>query len=193
LFVSSGATASAAKVLKGAEIVYAGGTITSAAISGGGGEAIAAGTKVTGLTVGSGVALSVLAGATASSTVLSGGTEIVSSGGVIGGAVTFGTNARLSIGAAANIAVTVSGFTATDTLDLASFKFSTVGKPTFVVDKAKNGGTLTITDGGLTATVTLFGQYVAAGFHLAKDAATGTAITYAQPAAQAFELAIRKI
>jgi len=40
------------------------------------------------------------------------------------------------------------------------------------------GGTLTITDGKLTAAVTLFGNYVAGGFKLASDGAAGTAVTY---------------
>jgi hypothetical protein len=48
-----------------------------------------------------------------------------------------------------------------------------------VENAAKTSGTLTITSGSLKATVTLLGQYVAAGFHLASDGAGGTAITYA--------------
>ena len=54
----------------------------------------------------------------------------------------------------------------------------------------KGKGTLTITDGSLKATVTLFGQYVAAGFHLAKDSAGGTVITYSTPPARIAELAV---
>jgi hypothetical protein len=41
-----------------------------------------------------------------------------------------------------------------------------------------SGGVLHITDGALHATVTLFGQYVAAGFKLAADATGGTNLTY---------------
>jgi hypothetical protein len=37
---------------------------------------------------------------------------------------------------------------------------------------------LTIIDGTLNASVTLFGQYLAAGFHSVTDYAGGTAITY---------------
>jgi len=40
-----------------------------------------------------------------------------------------------------------------------------------------------VTDGALKATITLFGQYVAAGFHLTHNAAGGTTITYTAPAA----------
>jgi hypothetical protein len=45
-------------------------------------------------------------------------------------------------------------------------------------------GALTLSEGGLKVTVDLFGQYVAAGFHLAKSGA-GTAITYATPSTSA--------
>jgi hypothetical protein len=82
------------------------------------------------------------------------------------------------------VALTVSGFAATDTLDLASFKFGTTEKHSFTENAAKTKGVLTITDGTLHASITLFGQYVATGFHLAKDGA-GTAITYVPPTAAA--------
>lgn len=44
----------------------------------------------------------------------------------------------------------------------------------------KMGSVLTATDGTLKASLTLFGQYAATGFHLAKDGA-GTAVAYAVP------------
>ena len=93
-------------------------------------------------------------------------------------------------GATRGVAPTLSGFKTTDTLDLTKFAFKATEKLTFVENAAKTQGVLTITDGALKATVTLFGQYVAAGFHLAKDSATGTAITYAQPPAHVAELAV---
>lgn len=75
------------------------------------------------------------------------------------------------------IVLRLSGFAQTDTLDLASF--AAAGASFFFAEnKAKTIGTLTITDGKLQATVTLFGQYVAAGFNLGSDGGTGTAITY---------------
>jgi hypothetical protein len=43
----------------------------------------------------------------------------------------------------------------------------------------------------LFQTVTLFGQYTAAGFHLATDGAVGTDVTYAQPPAAHLELALK--
>lgn len=87
----------------------------------------------------------------------------------------FGAKTTLSTSATTGISGSISGFQAGDTLGLAAFGFSAAEKLTYVQGTGK--GTLTITDGALKATVTLFGQYAAAGFHLAK-AGAGTAITY---------------
>jgi hypothetical protein len=46
-----------------------------------------------------------------------------------------------------------------------------------------------IKDGALKASITLFGQYVAGGFHLAASGA-GTAITYAAPTSAHVEIAV---
>ena len=40
-----------------------------------------------------------------------------------------------------------------------------------------------------SAAITLFGNYVAAGFHIASDGAAGTAVTYTQAATAHLELA----
>jgi len=125
----------------------------------------------------------VSSGAVASATALSGGTETVLAGGKVAGAVTMtGTKDKLSVAGTSGIAFGVKGFAKTDTIDLASFKFGSGEKLSFVENKAKTQGTLTITDGALKASITLFGNYVAAGFHLATDGATGTAVTYTQSA-----------
>jgi hypothetical protein len=64
-----------------------------------------------------------------------------------------------------------SRFKATGMIDLTNFTFGASLKHFFIENKAKTKGVLTITDGTLRASVTLFGQYVAAGFHFAKDGA----------------------
>jgi hypothetical protein len=86
----------------------------------------------------------------------------------------FEAHSELAIAAKTGVKLAVSGFKATDTLNLTTFKFSSSEKLSFVENKAKTSGTLTVTDGTLTASVTLFGQHVSTGFHLAKDGA-GTA------------------
>jgi hypothetical protein len=72
---------------------------------------------------------------------------------------------------------------------LAAFGYKATEKLSFVENAAKTQGTLTITDGTLHASVTLFGQYAAAGFHFASDGVVGTVITYAPPPAAHLELA----
>jgi hypothetical protein len=102
-----------------------------------------------------------------------------------------GTRNKLSVAATSAVAFAVKGFAKTDTIDLASFKSGTGEKLSFVENNTKTQGMLTITDGALKATITLFGNYVAAGFHLATDGAAGTAITYPQSAATHVDLAPR--
>jgi autotransporter passenger strand-loop-strand repeat protein len=160
-----GATVAGTKTVSGTEIVSAHGVASATVVSAGG-------------------MLRVSSGGTAVGTVLSGGVEAVSIGGIVSGAVTFkGTGGgTLIVSGTKGIAVSVSGFAKTDTIDLASFKFGAGEKLSFVEDKTKTKGTLTITDGALKATITLFGQYVAAGFKLSA-AGAGTAITYTSAAA----------
>jgi hypothetical protein len=85
--------------------------------------------------------------------------------------------------------VTVSGFVKGDTLDLTDIAFKGASL-TFVENKAGTSGTLTIINGKDKATVTLFGQYVAAGFALGGDGHGGTAVTYTSATAAHAELAV---
>jgi hypothetical protein len=116
------------------------------------------------------------------------GTETVLSGGVVQGAVTFGKGGRFAI-AGEPVGLTVSHFHDGNHIDLTSFAPGAAEKLSFVENADKTKGILKITDGTQKASITLFGQYVAAGFHFAKDGA-GTAITYAKPPAAHVELAV---
>jgi hypothetical protein len=103
--------------------------------------------------------------------------------------VAFGTGGgTLALSHAATFAGLVSGFSgATDVLDLAGF--DTKAKKSFTENAQKNGGTLTITEGALKASIALFGQYVASGFKLATDHAGGVDVTYTPPKAAHADLA----
>jgi hypothetical protein len=68
-----------------------------------------------------------------------------------------------------------------DSIELTNFAFGASETVTFTEDPTRLKGVLTITDGALHAKLTLFGQYVVAGFHLASNHAGGTAITYEEP------------
>lgn len=190
LKIQPGGDGAGIKVLQGGTIVYAGGSATSVSVSSGGREIVAAGATLFAPTVGAGVTLTVSPGGTASKTVLNGGTEIVTAGGAIAGVVTFGANALLSVATTpTSNPLSISGFKATDTLDLTNFRFQTTNTLSFVENAAKTSGVLTISNGALHASVTLFGQHIAGGFHLAPDRAAGTAITYTTMSAAHLDLA----
>src|SRR5207247_46364 len=129
----------------------------------------------------------VSSGGTVGDSVILGGRETVLSGGAVTGTVTFGKHGRFAI-AGEPTGLTVSGFRTGDLLELSSFEHDAGEKLSFVENADQKKGVLTITDGSMKATITLFGQYVAAGFHLATDPAGGTAISYATPASAHVDL-----
>jgi hypothetical protein len=88
----------------------------------------------------------------------------------------------LRLGGGKTLTAAVSGFAAGDTIDLSSMKFGATEKLKYV--QSGTSGTLTITEGTQKTTITLFGQYVAAGFHMRADTGNGTAITYSSAGAE---------
>jgi hypothetical protein len=70
------------------------------------------------------------------------------------------------------------GFNNKSLLELTSFAPGSTEKISFSESGDKTNGVLTITDGFEQASITLFGQYVAAGFHMGSDGHGGTAVTY---------------
>jgi autotransporter passenger strand-loop-strand repeat protein len=158
-YVYSGGVASGTRVSRGALLTVGSGGTASQVTVVGGAVHVSTGGTATGLSVGSG------------------GTAIVQSGGIVSGAVIFAPKATLSVAGAAVSGLTLSGFAATDMLDLASFAFNKSETVSFSENAKKTQGVLTVNSGGLKASVTLFGQYAATGFHLVNDAG-GTAVTY---------------
>jgi hypothetical protein len=78
---------------------------------------------------------------------------------------------------------TIMGFTAPgDVIDVTNIGVAAMQPPVFVQNTVASG-TLSFTDGVHNASVTLFGQFVSAGFQTATDGAGGTDITYHPPAA----------
>jgi hypothetical protein len=75
-------------------------------------------------------------------------------------------------------------------LDLRLITYNKSGTVSFTENKTHTAGTLTVTEGSLKQTLTLFGQYAAAGFSLSKDSGGGTAITYAPISAAHTPLAL---
>jgi hypothetical protein len=73
---------------------------------------------------------------------------------------------------------TVSGIDGNDKLDLGDLHFSNSLSLSYAASADGSGGKLTVSDGSHTASITLTGQFDAAGFHAAADAGSGTLVTY---------------
>jgi len=173
----------------GTEAVRTGGIATGTTVSGGGAVTVYGGGLVDGIVVSSGGGITVSAGAIAGDIVLSGGTETVQTGAHLVGTTQFAGPALLSATAKTALALRVAGFGAADRIDLTGFGNGAGLKHSFVENKSKTQGILTLTEGGRTARITLFGQYVAAGFNFASDGHGGTVVTYAAPHSGAVQLA----
>ncbi len=96
--------------------------------------------------------------------------------------VTFaGTKSTLILTDGSAFSGTVSGFAAaaSESIDVTTVAFSSATKLTY----SATSQNLTVTDGTHSATIHLFQQYVAAGFHGASDGSGGTTITYVAPPA----------
>jgi autotransporter passenger strand-loop-strand repeat protein len=199
-FVSGSAKLTTPTVKPGGTLVLQSGTVSGATVNSG--RLVVSSGSLSGATIGGGGILTVVSafsgiGTTAGVKVLSGGeivldgpwavpTWSIASGGkevAVSGAVLGNrTCATLQV-AGGNLAFAAENFGGLDKITLASFKFGTSQKLSFVENAATTSGTLTVTDGAMKATITLFGQYGAAGFHMAA-AGAGTVIAYrAQPPA----------
>jgi len=75
-------------------------------------------------------------------------------------------------------------------LDFAALTQDKAETLTFRENAAKTEGAITIADGNLRASLVLFGNYVAAGFHLSHTAGGGTLVTYEPPTAAHMDFAV---
>ena len=168
----------------GVESVLGGGLAFETVVGNGGHVVVSDTAETDSAMILSGGLLNVASGAIAIDTRLIGGTEALATGSLSSGTTTFAANATDStLSIAAGLMFNVSGFAATDRMDFTDLKFGVYFKESFA------GGLLTVHEGGLADRITLFGQYVAAGFHFAADGAGGTLVTYTQPTPAHTELA----
>lgn len=70
------------------------------------------------------------------------------------------------------------------TIGLAALAFNSSETISFTEIRAGTQGTVTVSSGGRSVSITLLGQYAAAGFRLSEDKTGGTAITYEPPTSQ---------
>jgi hypothetical protein len=97
-----------------------------------------------------------------------------------------GTNASLVLAQASAFTGTISGWQADDSVDLGDILFSDgVTSFAYAQNSGNTGGTLTVSDGTHTASLSLLGQYSAADFALSSDGHGGTLISDPAMAQQA--------
>ena len=111
---------------------------------------------------------------------ISGGTAVISGTMAAGQAVTFaGTGGDLVLWNLPDFAAVISGFGTGDQVDLGGFAFSSSGETlTFTEAGSNTSGTLTVVDGGKTASLTLAGSYATSDFMLANDGVGGTFVKF---------------
>jgi hypothetical protein len=116
---------------------------------------------------------------------ISTGAQLEAEGAVTGGeTIAFGAaSGTLELTDPSGFAAEIGGLVTGDRLDIANaaFAFSKTETVKFTENAGNTGGTLTLTNGAHTLTLTLFGQF-AASFRLSTDGHGGTVITYASAA-----------
>ena len=162
----------------GGEIVSADGQTTGTRIEAGGVEVVLSGGVAGGVVVDRQGAAFISSGAVLSGGLISGGVVTIAAGGHASGIQFAGQGGLLSLGDAAGLSTTISGFAACDAIDLLNF-----GYTTDMVVAVTTAGTATkltfvnLAHDGNTATVTLLGTYSSAGLHISRDGGVGTLIT----------------
>jgi autotransporter passenger strand-loop-strand repeat protein len=159
-----------------------GGATASATVLGGGFEYVLAGGVAIGTNIkGTGYEY-VFSGGIASGAVISSGTLEIASGASTGsGAVNFSSGGILRLDDSVHFGGLVAGFGVLDVMDLADIPFVSAGSSgaTSAVwtQSGATSGSLVVTGGGHSATLTLLGQYTQGRFNILGDGGGGTLIT----------------
>lgn len=176
----------------GKQSVYADGFATGTTINAGGYQldwGTASGTVVNGgvqYVYGSAIGTTVLAGvqhvqsggSADDTTIGAGALTFVHAGGTIDDVVFGGPDAALVLAQASSFTGTISGWQDHDSIALADILFNDgVTSLSYAANGDNSGGTLTVSDGTQTATLSLLGQYSAADFALSSDGHGGTLIS----------------
>jgi hypothetical protein len=141
--------------------------------------------STTGLTIADNGAAAVLAGATINGTTISSGTLDILSGAVIGSGASLsfapgGAGSLLILNGATHFGGLVAGFSGTAEMDLTSVPYS-AAVTTFGWSQTTTGagasGTLTVSEAGTAANITLLGQYAQANFAVSNGPVGGTLVT----------------
>jgi autotransporter passenger strand-loop-strand repeat protein len=156
------------------------GGVASDTVVSGGLENVGNGAEADGTVVYGGGFQVVQQGGVASGTVIDGGELYIKSGGSTGSAaVTFATSAGgiLRLESSLTYSGLVAGFDKSDRLDFRDIAFTSGVTSATWTQSGTTSGTLAVTSGTETATITLLGQYVAGNFHVRTDNHGGTLVT----------------
>lgn len=161
-------------------VTFSGGIFTSGQVNAGGTYHVVAGGVASATTVnGTGQAY-VWSGGNLQGATLNGGfLEILSGGMASGSTVTFGASGgTVKLDNSVNMSgLSISGLTPTaGAIDFGDIGY-TAGVTSASWTQGAGSGTLTLTSGALTASIALFGSYVASSFELQSDGAVGTLVT----------------
>jgi antigen 43 len=172
VYVLGGGVTSATMVMSGGtDVVSAQGREFGTVISAGGYELIS-GVSVSALVSGMAV---VVGGTTSGITITAQGTLTVADGNEVAGSVVLQDEGTFIISSTAMPFATLSGFTSTNTLDLASVPYVS-GGTAILAD-----GSLVITEGGHNYILQLAGAFRHDDFHLVPDSVAGTLVTVMDP------------
>jgi autotransporter passenger strand-loop-strand repeat protein len=161
----------------GFDVILSGGETFATVVSSGGQETVTSGGIASGAVVNSGGLEFVSSGGTVLSATISGGVVEVGSNGVLSGVVTFASSGGGTLqldGAQSYASAFVFGFTSSDFIDFRAVAFS--GSVLSWNQINTSSGTLSVTNGGTSASITLLGQYIASQFTSANDGHGGTLV-----------------
>lgn len=176
--IRSGGTASGTVVSSGARVfLYAGGSASGTLVSNGGLDLIDG--RAVGEMVFAGGRAVVQSGGIVSGATVSGGVLEIRSGGTAGtSTIAFtGTGGTLKLYDSQNFGGKVAGFGVPGRIDFADIAFGANTTLGFSQAADNTSGTLTVSDGVRTASITLLGQYAAGNFIKQNDGSGGTLIT----------------
>jgi autotransporter passenger strand-loop-strand repeat protein len=180
--VSSGAVASETIVSKGGIVsLTPGAALVGAVLLSGATLSITSGESATGTVVSRGGAMTVSSGgAVTGSLALAGGTAILNAGALDAGVVVSfaGSGGDLAIASGGVFSGKVEGLGAGDKLDVGGFAYNATGETLAFVSSAGGSGTLTLSSGGHTESLTLNGVYATSNFALSTDSHGGTFIRW---------------
>ena len=174
--LAAGSIASATTVTNGGQAFVSSGALTVAdTITSGGREYVALGGTASALIVGSQAAAFISSGATLSGGLISGGTLTLAAGAQATNLAFNAPGGTLTLADPVGLATPISGFAATDTIDLLGWAYNSATVITVTTGIATTS--VTLTRGASTAQIILNGSYPSAGLHLGHDTAGGTLVT----------------